>query len=1085
MHKLLIANRGEIAVRIARTARELQIATVAIFPQDDDLSPHVKFTDHAVQISGRGPAAYLGMVSVLDAAIAEGCDAIHPGYGFLSENADFARACAERGVTFVGPSPNVLEQFGDKAQARALARTLGAPILQGTDGTCDAEGAKAFFHSLQGRAMLIKAAAGGGGRGIRLVREAHEIDDAFAHCRAEALAAFGDDRLYAEEFFDCARHIEVQVIADGLNAVTLGDRDCSLQRRNQKLIEIAPAPDIAPAVRAEMRAIALRITDHVAFKGVGTFEFLLDRHSERFVFLEINPRLQVEHTITEEVWNLDIVEAQLRIAAGATLSEIGLSQNAVAPRGCAIQLRINAETLAEDGTPTMSLGTITALDPATGPGIRYDGYAEPGYRLNPYYDSLIAKLIIRHPSNDLAPAVARAVRAAHETRIAGVRSNLALHRAILAHPDFLARRTHTRWIDERAGALAATAAEYQDMIGDEAWEQVALDNLADPLEPGIQIVAAPGVGVVSRLVVSPGEIVSAGEPLVVVEVMKMETEVLSSADGCVSALLVAPGDTVVPGQPIAAIKLMDGVPVRRSSEGGGEIMPPSLAELIDRRYATLDAARPHAVERQHERGHRTARENVADLCDEGSFAEIGQLVVAAQRSVRPLEELFERTPADGVITGIGDINGGDFATPASRCAVLAYDCSVLAGTQGINGHRKIDRLFRIAAEAQMPVVAFLAGGGGRPGDVDFPSGFDSWAFADWPALSGKVPLVGVCAGYCFAGNAGLLGMTDVIIATRNSTIGMAGPALVEGAGLGSFKPEEIGPAPMHWRNGVVDVLVADDAEAVATACRYLSYFQGRISHWTAPDADALRSIVPDNPRRGYRMIDIVNGIADVGSVLELRSGFGPGVISALMRIEGRPIGVIANNPLHLGGAIDADGADKASRFVRLCDTFGLPILSLIDNPGIMVGPEAEKTGLVRHASRLFIASANVQVPFVAIQIRKAYGLGGIAMCAGAYRRPMSALAWPTAECGNMGIEASVALGNRAKLSALPDAEAKAFFQAEVSRLYREGRAINAGSAFKFDEVIDPAETRWRLTRIFDAVRPPSAAPEFRSGLDPW
>ncbi len=413
-----------------------------------------------------------------------------------------------------------------------------------------------------------------------------------------------------------------------------------------------------------------------------------------------------------------------------------------------------------------------------------------------------------------------------------------------------------------------------------------------------------------------------------------------------------------------------------------EYIRPDLAEVMERHEIVMDAARPEAVARRRKTGQRTARENVEDLCDPGSFVEYGPLVVAAQRRRRTMEDLIKNTPADGLITGHATINGDLFGPKRSHCVVVAYDFTVLAGTQGHLNHRKKDRMFEMARNFRMPLVLFAEGGGGRPGDTD--GDFSSRTFHDFAALSGLVPLVGIVSGRCFAGNASLLGCCDVIIATRNSNIGMGGPAMIESGGLGVFRPEEVGPMDVQVPSGVVDIAVADEAEAVAVAKKYLSYFQGAIRDWECPDQRLLRAIIPENRLRVYDVRQIIETIADAGSVLELRRHFGQTMVTALIRIEGRPVGVVANNPMKLSGAIDSDGADKAARFITLCDAFDIPLLFLCDTPGIMVGPDIEKTALVRHSSRMFLAAANVTVPYLTIILRKAYGLGAIAMSGGAY-----------------------------------------------------------------------------------------------------
>ncbi len=485
--------------------------------------------------------------------------------------------------------------------------------------------------------------------------------------------------------------------------------------------------------------------------------------------------------------------------------------------------------------------------------------------------------------------------------------------------------------------------------------------------------------------------------------------------------------------------------------------------------------------RRRATGQRTARENVADLCDAGSFVEYGPLVVAAQRRRRPNEDLMRVTPADGLVGGVATIAG-------HRAVVMSYDYTVLAGTQGYQNHRKKDRLFELAERQRLPVVLFAEGGGGRPGDSDAPgvSGLDCLAFALFGGLSGLVPLVGIVSGYCFAGNAALLGCCDVIIATEGSNIGMGGPAMIEGGGLGVYEPKAIGPLPVQVANGVVDVAVADEAEAVTVAKRYLSYFQPGHQPWSYDDPAALRSVIPANRLRAYDIRVVIEALADPASTLELRRGFGAGMVTTLARVEGRPLGIVANDPTHLGGAIDPDAADKAARFMQLCDAFDLPILFLCDTPGFMVGPDVEEAAQVRHVSRMFVVGASLTVPFGTIVLRKGYGLGAQAMAGGSFKSPAFCVAWPTGEVGGMGLEGAVRLGFRRELEEIGDPdERERVFNEMVDRAYANGRALNAASFYELDDVIDPADSRRWITAAFGSWSPPARVTKKRPCIDAW
>ena len=1053
--RVLIANRGEIAIRIARAAAELGIASVAAYAADEAGAPHVAAADDAVALQGTGPRAYLDIAAVVAAARGSGCDALHPGYGFLSENPALARACAEAGIAFVGPSPEHLQTFGDKAAARALAQRCEVPLLEGT-GALDLAGAKGFFD--RHGPMMLKAAAGGGGRGMRPVRDAGEVEAAFAACAREALAAFGDGTLYAERLMEQARHIEVQVAGDGTHVVAVGDRDCSLQRRRQKLVEIAPSPNLPDETRAALFDAATRLT--AGYRTLATVEFLVAPDGG-FAFIEVNARLQVEHTVTEEVTGVDLVRAQFELAGGASLAQVGLAATPHA-QGYAIQGRVNLETLGADGTLQPSTGTITAYQPPGGPGVRVDGAGAAGLVVTGAYDSLLAKVVGR--GRTAAEAARRTARALAEFRIEGVDTTIPLLRALLARPGTWQGTITTDLIDRHAASLF-----------------VAARALAPPrttVEPTFTAeegaVVAPLQALVGVIEVVEGDLVRPGQAVAVLEAMKMEHLVHAETGGRVVRVAVTAGEAVRPGQPLLYLEPaeVEADETLAAEAVDPDALRPDHAEVVARHRFTLDEARPEAVAKRRRTGHRTARENIDDLVDPGSFLEYGALAIAAQKRRRSVEDLIAATPADGLITGIGSVNGALFPPEKARVAALAYDFTVLAGTQGAMNHRKSDRLLAIVAEQRLPVVWFAEGGGGRPGDTDTTAvaGLDVPTFRSLAALSGVVPKIAIVAGRCFAGNAAIAGLSEIIVATKDSNLGMGGPAMIEGGGLGVFKPEQIGPAAHQWANGVIDILADDEAHATRLAKQALSYFQGAVKDWTSPDQRLLRRAVPENRLRVYDMRALITGLVDAGSFLELRGGFAAGMITGLVRIEGRPLGLIANDPRHLGGAIDGDGAEKAARFLQLCDAFGLPVLSLCDTPGFMVGPESEDAGAVRRVSRQFIAGAKLRTPLLTVVTRKGYGLGAQAMAGGSFHSPLFIAAWPTGEFGGMGLEGAVRLGYRKELEAESDPmKQKALFDQLVARLYAAGKATSMAAALEIDAVIDPADTRRWLLGGLDAA----------------
>ncbi len=1110
--KIFIANRGEVAIRIARAIADLGLRSVAAYSQDDAGSLHWRRADEACALPGQRAAAYLDADALIAAALASGCDAVHPGYGFLSERDDFARQCAGAGLVFIGPQVEQLALFGDKARARAAALAAGVPVLRGLDHAVTLEQARAFFDSLgPGAAMIIKAIAGGGGRGTRAVQSAEEIEPAFARCQSEALSSFGRADVFVEQFITRARHVEVQILGDCRGSVThLGERECSLQRRFQKIVEIAPAPCLDDALRQQIIGAALRFARSVGYRSLGTFEFLVDVSgqpgAQPFVFIEANARLQVEHTVTEQVTGVDLVQTQIRLAQGATLAELGLDAPGIAtPRGHAVQARVNMESIAADGSVRPGGGTLTVYETPSGPGLRTDGFGYAGYVTSSAFDSLLAKVIASSPSADVADALSRAGRALAEFRIEGVVNNLGFLRNILAHPDVAAGRVHTRWVDEQMVALAAPVADASPLP---AVPGALLSSPADTGHAGARVksrdplalfahdaqvkaqqvqaqqiqtqqatpaaelarpdgsfgLASPIQGTLVAVHVAVGDAVRLGQPVAVVEAMKMEHVISADRSGIVRQVTMAIGDVVREGFAIVYVEPAEvaGGSFAVAAEVDLDHIRADLQQVIDRHALTLDQNRPEAVAKRHAAGHRMARENIAELADADSFKEYWPLVVARQHQRNDMDALRRNTPADGVVAGTCSINGDLFDDSRSRAIIVHYDYTVLAGTQGHRNHYKQDRMFDLAQRFRLPIIVFGEGGGGRPGEdyIGPRVAFDTHTFTAYAKLSGLVPLVAIVNGRTFAGNTALVACSDVIIATEGSTLGMGGPAMIEGGGLGIYTPEEVGPMSFQVPNGVVDILVKDEADAVRVAKKYLSYFQGPVARWQAHDQRKLRHVVPENRLRLYDMREVIDTIADVDSVLEIRRQFGVGVITAFIRIEGKPMGVIANNPHHLAGAIDADGADKGARFLQLCDAFDIPVLSLMDCPGIMVGPDHERTALVRHSVRMFNVGANLTTPMLVVAVRKAYGLGVQAMCGASALVGFFTVAWPTAEFSGMNIEGMVKLGYRKELAAIEDPELRrAEFDRRVAIAYDNAKAVNAGMGGGLDDVIDPATTR--------------------------
>lgn len=1103
--RILVANRGEIAVRILRTAAELNIPTVALHSADDHNSLHLRMADQIQPLKGVGINAYLDIEQIIHVAMEQHCSMIHPGYGFLSENSQFAESCEANGINFIGPSSQSLELFGNKTKSRELANQCQVKLLPGTAGPTSLSGVKSFFDSLDdGEAIMIKALFGGGGRGMRPVYELAELEEAFRLCQSEALAAFGKGELYVEKLIRKARHIEVQVIGDQYGNVShLWERECSLQRNHQKVVEVAPAPTLTQELKTQLTEAAMGIAKSAGFQSLGTFEFLVDDtkvNENVFYFLEVNPRIQVEHTVTEEITGIDLVRAQIEIATGKTLQEIGLNQTGIpSPSGYAIQCRINMEEMKSDGTVLPSGGMLETFDLPLGPGIRIDTFGYSGYRSNPNFDSLLAKLVIHSRTGNYADAVSKMYRALSELRIEGISTNLMLLQNLMSHPQVIANRIDSNFI----------ASHLEELINDGQHPQLYFEQIQSPNKKDASLISTSEFqhqgpenteavnaimpGTVVEIEVSEGDTVHKGQSLVVIEAMKMQHLIKASISGVIRLIVISRGETLFDKQPILFIEPIDvkESEIRVEEDDDPDKIRPDLQEVISRHRSGLDESRPKAVEKRLKSCQRTARENIAHLIDPDSFIEYGAMAVAAQRSRLSLDQLLEKSPADGLIAGMASINSELFDEDISRCMILAYDFTAMAGTQGAFNHKKTDRMLNLAEEWKVPLVLFAEGGGGRPGDVDAQlmhvAGLDYSTFTKYAKLSGLVPLVGIVSGRCFAGNAALLGCSDVIIATKDANIGMGGPAMIEGGGLGVCQPEDIGPIEVQSPNGVVDIVAEDEAEAVELTQKYLSYFQGTTENWECVDQRLLRKTIPENRKRAYDVRIIIKNLADTGSVLELREQFGIGIVTAFIRIEGHPFGLTANNSMHLGGAIDSDAADKASRFMQLCDAFNIPLITLSDTPGFMVGPEAEKSAQVRHLSRMFVIGASITIPVFSIILRKGYGLGAMAMVGGGYHRPVFNISWPTGEFGGMGLEGAVRLGFKKELEAEKDPEAREkLFESMVAMAYEHGKATNMASFLEIDDVIDPKDTRYWIIRGLKSV-PKIERPlgKKRPNIDVW
>ncbi len=1087
LKKVLIANRGEVAVRIARAAAELDMRSVAVYARDDQDSVHRRHCDEDVELPGHGTAAYLDIESVVNAALRTGCDALHPGYGFLSENSALARRCAEAGLTFVGPSPEVLDLFGDKVAARRLADELEIPVPRGLFKPTSLAQAQAFMASLGAHGkIMVKAVSGGGGRGIRTADSPAALQEAYTSARTEAKAAFGLDNVYVEEMVNPARHIEVQVIGDTAGHVThLYERECSLQRRRQKLVEFAPAPGIAPALRDRLTRAALSLARAARVHTLCTFEFLVDPQ-DRFVFIEANPRLQVEHTVTEEVTGIDLVKTQFQLAAGATLKSLRLEQADVPPmHGAAVQLRINMERIDEQGRALPSSGTLTAFDPPGGAGVRLDTFAHTGYTPPSSFDSLLAKLVVHVPSGHHAELLRRAYRALCEFRIEGLDTSIGTLQNLLTHPDIEAGRLHTLFIETQGARLFQPTDRHPRRHAAPARSTTPAPGNDQPAHSpdspaGCIALGTPMGGRLVRLLASAADEVRAGQPIAVIEAMKMEHTVTADETGLVHSLVAAPGDSLTPGAALLFLEPRSlsghGQAADAGAQDHDDAAQQQLEALVRRQEALLDVNRPHAKDKQRARGALTARERIALLSDAHSFVEIGGLIH---------NEGGAEAPADGLVVGSARVDG-------RPVMVMAQDFSVFGGSTGPLGRLKMLKAMARSRTNGLPFVMLLDGGGHRIQDGQNSRHFaaSTPAFQEFARLSGWVPVVAAVLGSGFAANTNNCGMADFVVMVRGkSEMGLAGPALVR-AGTGEqISAQALGGADLQVdRYGLADLGVDSEEDAIASLRRFLSFLPSnaglaapRSAAFEGGDGAVLQALVPANTRKSYDMRRVVDTLADIGSCFEIKPTFGSNIVTTLARLAGQPVGFIANQPLVMGGMLDAAAAEKAAHFIALCDAYGLPLIYLIDIPGMSIGSQAERSLLGRRSAKLLFELGHATVPRMSVILRKGYGLGYVAMCGGRGFDADICLAWPTAEICAMSIEGSVDVAYRKQF--VDAADPQQARQDIIDDIRSRVSALNAAEGFGIDDVIEPAQTRPQLIDALSqapARRPSTMPPKIRS-----
>ncbi len=1114
LKRVLIANRGEIAIRVARAAAGLGMESVAVHAPEDALSLHTRVATEAREIGAPGGdpvAAYLDADALIRAALESGSDCVHPGYGFLAENAAFAERCAAAGLTFVGPTPAALALFGDKLLARSLARSLGIPVVPGSSRPlASAEQAEEVAATV-GYPVMLKAAAGGGGRGMRVVESAAGMADAFERCRSEAEGAFGSGAVFVERLVERPRHVEVQVLGDaGGHVVHLGERDCSVQLRHQKVVETAPAAGLPEALRERVLADAVALARAGEYVNAGTIEFLVLPERDEHFFIEANARIQVEHTVTEEVTGVDLVETQFLLAAGASLASLGLAEAPAVSGRYAVQARVVAQ----------GAGTLDAYKEPSGRGIRVDACGYAGYAPPPQFDPLLAKVVCTSTSEaSLASAMERTGRALAEFHVAGVPTNLAQLQAILADPDVRAGNARTSLLAEKpellaaaepanGGALALLETRAPARAGHGPGGEGAAGSGPDapalpplpPLEPGAGDVSVPCplAGSVVAVEARAGDALGAGDALLVVSAMKMETVVGAPCDGVVSAMLpLNPGDPVAAGQVVALLAPADGAAVdggRASPRETRETWAPVLEDVAAMRRLADARLAPGSddpgVVRQRGRGKLTCRERIELLLDEGSFREVGSVAGFASYDEHGAVAAF--TPANHV-GGWGRIEG--------RSSIVCADDFTSRGghADGAIG-AKSGYLDRLALEMRVPSVRLLDGssGGGSVAAMvpEQKKEGDSTARESSGAITAGRPRVAGGGGSFLPGHLGSsmyteqLSTVPVVNMLLGSVVGIgaakavlghfsvmvrdiaqlfvAGPPVVRHAMGYDIAKEDLGGWHIHCRNGSVDNLAETEEEAAAMTRRFLSYLPSSVYETppaAAPDSDdppdrrdeELFTLVPRQRTTTFDMRRAIALMADRDSFFEVGPLWGTDQITGFARFNGYPLGILASDSQHAnGGALTADGCRKLTRHQDLCDLFHLPILNLVDNPGFAVGLEHEVAGTIRRGGEWMVAFAQVKVPIFTVLIRRSFGVAGNNY-ATPRSQPSVRVTWPAADVGGIPPEGGIEAAYKRQLA---EAEDPAAFRAELMARIESARGpVGPLSKFQIEEMIDPRDTR--------------------------
>jgi acetyl/propionyl-CoA carboxylase alpha subunit/acetyl-CoA carboxylase carboxyltransferase component len=1109
--RVLIANRGEIAIRVAEAAASLGIESVGVYVDVDERALHTRLTDERRRLDsppGDPVAGYLDIEAVITTALDTGCDAIHPGYGLLAENPAFAAACERAGVMFVGPPSEALELFGDKVRARALAASLGIPIVRGTDGpVATVEEALAGADSI-GYPVMLKASAGGGGRGMRYVATSEELPIAFERCRSEAEGAFGHGTIFIEQFLPRPRHIEVQVLADTAgHVVAVGDRDCSVQLRHQKVIEIAPAPSLPAALRTRLSDDAVRLAAAGGLRNAATVEFLVVTEHDQHHFIECNPRIQVEHTVTEEVTGIDLVAAQFELAGGTSIDELELELEAKpAGRRYAVQARVVAT-----GPGTM----LTYREPS-GPGVRTDGSGYAGHTPATAFDPLVAK-VVGSSRTSLAAALRTTDRALARFQLSGLPTNIGALRRILADPSVIAGDARTTLLTEQPELLDATP-----HTGPLAWpsaaEPVPVPRRAPETPDGCEVVVAHGTSTVIEVLVGEGDTVRAGEPMLVTSAMKMETLIAAPVSGTVEMMSpVAVGDTIGAGAVLAAIRPTGDAPALTATESPwaetlGEVQ--RLRQLAEERLG--HGSSDPGVVRQRDRGKLTCRERIDLLLDEGSFREVGSAAGFASHD------------ADGTITAFTPANsvGGSGRIASRPVVVCADDFTSRGGHADGAVAAKSVYLDQLSVELRVPSIRLLDGssGGGsvaamvpeqKKADESDAKESSGAITAGRPRVSGgggsflpghlgsteyarqlaTVPVVNVLLGSVVGLGAAKAVLGHFSVMVRDiSQLFVAGPPVVSHAMGVDVTKEELGGWHIHCTNGSVDNLAESETEAMEMTRRFLAYLPQSV-HETPPVVvstddpgrreEELAWLVPRKRTTTFDMRRAIELMADHDSFFEIGPLWGTDQITGFVRFGGRPMGVIASDSRHVnGGALTADGCDKLTRHLDLCDLFHLPVLNLVDNPGFAVGIENEQAGTIRKGGRWMVAFAQTTVPVFTVIMRRSFGVAGNNWATP--RREVSArVVWPATDAGGIPPEGGIEAAYRRQLAEAADPAA---LRAELEARIETARGpLGPLSKFQMEEMIDPRDTRrlicewvesaWRVATSPDRLR--SNGLEFR------